>query len=74
MDELKRPGYKCVGTTRSNRVTKECPLMNVKQMDSKSCGYFDPAKVQSNCADIMLRGAGFFFARGAKLKKGQFFC
>ena len=31
MDELKRPGYKCVGTTRSNRVTKECPLMNVKK-------------------------------------------
>ena len=54
MDELKLPGYKCVGTTRSNRVTKKCPLMNVKQMDSKSCGYYDPVTVQLNSADIML--------------------
>ena len=64
MEELKRPGYKCVGKTRSNRVTKECPLMNVKKMDSKSCGYYDPATVQSNSADITLRGAGFFLPGG----------
>ena len=36
MEELNFRGYECVGTIRFNRVAKEC-----KQMDSKSCVYYD---------------------------------
>ena len=39
MEELKCHEYE--STIGSNRVAKECPLTNVKQMDSKSCVYYD---------------------------------